>query len=135
MTLRELRLSAMFQSNNDEEDLGEFMPSLDDYINEGYDKLVEAYADKHLDPDEDEYNPLVNERDEPELPSWCHRAIADYATYMIYRNGNVTKQNRAMAYLQLFNEMLMKVREAGAKFRNGGNKVRLHGLYDRNNWD
>lgn len=126
MTLAEIRSMAMFQSNNDEEDLGEFQPNLDDYINEGYDKLAEAYNEGHLEDESGDYFALTERDDEPNLPVWCHRAIADYATYMIYRNGNVTKQNRAVPYMQAFMEMLGKVRSAGSK-RNG--KLHFYNLY------
>ena len=126
MTLKEIRALAMFQSNNDEEDLPEFQPALDQYINEGYDRLVEAYTDEHTDPDGDVYIPLTGATDEPEIPSWSHRAIADYATYMIYRNGNVTKQNRSVPYYQSFSDMLLKLREAGVKDRNKDNGGLVH---------
>lgn len=126
MTLAEIRSMAMFQSNNDEEDLYEFQPALDKYINEGYDKLAEAYSDGHIDDDSNLYPSLTEADDEPNLPAWCHRALADYGTYLIYRNGNVTKQNRSIPYLQLFNEMLIKVRQAGSK-RNG--KLHFFNLY------
>lgn len=128
MTLAELRNSVMFQTNNDAEDLGEFLPSLDDYLNEGYDRLMEAYMDVHLEDEDSEYSFMMNNDDEPELPLWAHRAIADYGTYMVYRNGNVTKQNRSVPYYQAFMEMLLKLREAGRKKRNK-NGLHFKNLY------
>ena len=107
MTLNDIRNHVLFQTQNDADDLGEFQPALEQYINEGYDKLVYIVTGGgHLD-DKDkagevEYATLVGGTEEPALPAWTHRAIADYATYMIYRNGNAIKQNRGMAYYQSF---------------------------------
>lgn len=115
MTFKEIREAVMFQTNNDAEDLGEFEPCLDTYINEGYDKLIEAYTKKHLDDDGSDYESLRKDNEEPVLPTWMHRGIVDYATYLVYRNGNVTKQNRAVPYYQLFEQLLVEVRTAGNK--------------------
>ena len=41
MTLAEIKNLIMFQTNNDKDDLGDYLPYLMDYINEGYDRLVQ----------------------------------------------------------------------------------------------
>lgn len=111
MTLEELREHVMFQTNNDVDDLDEFQPSVDRYLNEGYDRLVEAYADTHLDIGET-YVTLSDDDDIPAIPEWAHRAIGDYGAYMVYRNGNQYKQARGDRYLQMFNDVLIKLRWA-----------------------
>ena len=130
MTLKDLREHALFQSNNDAEDLSEFNPALDKYINEGYDKLTMAYAKLHLDQTKEDgttpYTTLANTTDAVQLPTWCHRAIGDFATYMIYRNGNALKQNRGIPYLQQFESAKRRLAEEGRKARGGSH---FHNLY------
>ena len=109
MNLLEIKNMVMFQTNNDADDLGDFLPYLEDYINEGYDRLVVVYAGEHVTVDSDLYLPLTHDKSSPELPEWAHRAIADYATWMIYRNGNVEKQRRGQQYLAAFEAMLSKL--------------------------
>lgn len=114
MTMDEIKQEIMFQSNNDVEDLEEFLPYLDGYINEGYDKLVYAWAKVHCGADA-EYPFLAEDDDVPNLPEWCHRALCDYGTWMVYRNGNPQKQQRGQVYLAAFEEMLTKIRSEGGK--------------------
>ena len=113
MTLSEIQEQVMFQSNNDADDLGDFLPHVDDYINEGYDRIVSVWDNQHV-PSE-EYPKLTAERDEPNLPEWIHRYIADWATWLIYRNGNPQKQNRGMAYRYSFEQLLSKLSDGGGK--------------------
>lgn len=115
MTLDAIKTQVMFQTNNDREDLPDFEPHLTDYINEGYDILVLNYTGEHVATDSEEYPPLLGLNDEPELPEYAHRALADYATYMVYRNGNAIKQNRGMAYYSAFLQVLSQL-----KFEKGG---------------
>lgn len=127
MTFDEICEQVMFQTNNDVDDLPDFEPHLADYINEGYDILVHNYTGKHVATDS-EYPPLrkMNEQmekpDVPLLPEYAHRALADYATYMVYRNGNTVKQNRGMAFYSAFLQVMSKLafeREgAGRQFKN-----------------
>lgn len=113
MTTAEIKNMVMFQTNNDADDLGDFMPHLLHYINEGYDLLVEAFAHKHPDP------LLSRDADVPDLPAWSHRALADYATWLIYRNGNPAKQQRGYAFHSAFEAVKAKLREApGSGIRN-----------------
>lgn len=119
MTLLELKRQVMFQTGNDAEDLGDFQPHLTDYLNEGYDRLVMAYAREHAG-EEGEYPLLDNDRSEPELPEWLHRGIADFATWMIYRNGSAEKQARGYAFRHSFEEAERRARveSAGRWIRN-----------------
>lgn len=109
MNLLEIKNMVMFQTNNDADDLGDFLPHLEDYINEGYDRLVMVYAGEHVTIDSDLYLPLTHDKSSPELPDWAHRALADYATWMIYRNGNVEKQRRGQQYLAAFESILSRM--------------------------
>lgn len=121
-----IRNQVLFQTQNDAEDLQDYLPAIDDYINEGYDKLVYALYGVHVDETEDDettipYPALYDVRDVPKLPSWTHRAIADYATYLMYRNGNALKQNRGVPYYNSFMEVLTKLpysKKGGLKFKN-----------------
>ena len=130
MTLKDLREHALFQSNNDAEDLSEFNPALDKYINEGYDKLTMAYAKLHLDQTKEDgttpYTTLANTTDAVQLPTWCHRAIGDFATYMIYRNGNALKQNRGIPYYEMFMRAKMMLEREGMKNRGGAHFYNLY---------
>ena len=40
MNLADIKSAIMHQTNNDADDLGDFLPYLVDYINEGYDRLA-----------------------------------------------------------------------------------------------
>lgn len=108
MTLTEIRNRVLFQTNNDADDLGDFQPHIEGYINEGYDLLTMAYDKQHVGTDE--YPTLALASDTPTLPDWLHPALADYASYMIYRNGNALKQNRGMAFWQMFQLALQRAR-------------------------
>lgn len=120
MTLNEIKQAVMFQTDNDRDDLGDFMPYLLGYINEGYDRLLYVWKKKHVQPGTD-YPPLTLDADQPVLPLWSHNAIVDWATYMIYRNGNGMKQQRGMAYRSSFQEIRARLvgdGQAGNKFIN-----------------
>jgi len=108
MTLEEIRAQIMFQTSNDADDLPDFDPHINDYINEGYDIALVVFEKKHLDYSDEPVDPapLTNGEDVPVLPEWFHRALADYATWLVYRNGNPQKQQRGMAYLDAFNKAL-----------------------------
>ena len=124
MTLAEIKEQVMFQTNNDAEDLGDYEPHINDYVNEGYDRLVSAWNKGHVTED----NRLEMDSDEPEIPLWTHRALVDYATWLIYRNGNPQKQQRGMAYLNAFNQILSKILDEGgaAGLNEDGTQVRYN---------
>lgn len=113
MTLGEIKEQVMFQTNNDAEDVGDFLPSLTDYVNEGYDMLVYAYDHQHVDEMSPEYPPLDMDADEPALPGWTHRALADWATWLVYRNGNPQKQQRGMQFRFSFESVLARIADGG----------------------
>lgn len=110
MNLSELKNTVMFQTNNDADDLGDFLPYLINYLNEGYDRLVYAYCGQHVSADSDTYTTLRNDKTSPELPEWAHSAIADWATWLVYRNGNVQKQNRGMQFKNSFETIESQLR-------------------------
>ena len=124
MTLAEIKEQVMFQTNNDAEDLGDYEPHINDYVNEGYDRLVSAWNKGHVTED----NRLEMDTDEPELPLWTHRALVDYATWLIYRNGNPQKQQRGMTYLNAFQQTLSKILDEGgaAGLNEDGTQVRYN---------
>ena len=103
----------MFQTNNDADDLGDYTPHINDYINEGYDRIVVVWDHQHV-PSTD-YPRLTADGDTPNLPDWLHRFIADWATWLIYRNGNPQKQNRGMAFRSSFESMLASIADGGGK--------------------
>ena len=117
MTVGEIKDEVMFQTNNDIDDLEEYLPYLMDYINEGYDKLVYAWAKTHCEDagDEVEYPWMTEDTEEPNLPEWTHRALADYATWLVYRNGNPQKQQRGLYFLRAFQEVLNRILAMGGK--------------------
>ena len=118
MNLLQLKQQVMFQTGNDAEDLGDFQPHLTDYLNEGYDLLMMASQGKHVDA-ESEAQPLSHDKGEPELPSWMHRALADYATWLVYRNGSAQKQGRGYVFRKAFDEVLSRARSAGGRQIHG----------------
>ena len=111
MTLGEIKDQVMFQTNNDPEDVGDYLPHLVDYINEGYDRMWNVWAKMHI-PTGD-HDRLEIDPDEPELPEWTHRALADWATWLIYRNGNPQKQQRGYAFREAFERILSRIADEG----------------------
>lgn len=111
MTLGDIKNQIMFQTNNDEEDIEDFLPHLIDYINDGYDRIVNAWTKNHV-PQTD-YPPLADDADIPNVPEWMHRYLADWATWLVYRNGNPQKQNRGMAFRESFLSMIAKISDEG----------------------
>ena len=120
MTLDEIRDQVMFQTNNDADDVEDFLPSLNDYINEAYDRLVSVWAKAHVpstawpalrDPLESETSGVGI--DTPKTPEWTHRYLADWATWLVYRNGNPQKQQRGYAYREAFLGMLSTISDQG----------------------
>lgn len=113
MTLGEIKYHVMFQTNNDADDIGDFEPHIIDYINEAYDRLVNVWAQQHTEFARVGFPRLGNDEDEPKTPEWTHRYLADWATWLVYRNGNPQKQNRGMAYRYSFEQMLAQVADEG----------------------
>jgi hypothetical protein len=55
----------------------------------------------------------VEDTDVPNLPEWTHRALCDWATWLVYRNGNPQKQQRGLAFKTAFEEVLAKLADEG----------------------
>lgn len=127
MTLKELREAVLFETNNDADDLGDFEPHLTDYLNEGYDRLVSAFYGEHVGPESDRFAPLRHEKSTPETPEWTHRAIADWAAWLVYRNGSAQKQTRGLMFKTAFEDALSRVRAmtAAEKAGTAGTKDRF----------
>ena len=118
MTLSDIKESVMFQTDNDQADLGDFMPFLLSYINEGYDRLLYVWNHEHLKTDTD-FPPLLQDNDVPVIPQWAHQAICDWATWRIYENGNGSRQNRGAAFRNSFFETRGRLLDAtGSNFIN-----------------
>ena len=113
MTLGEIKYQVMFQTNNDDDDIGDFEPHLIDYINDGYDRLVKVWDRAHVKFDATMYARLDEDEDVPETPEWTHRYLADWATWLVYRNGNPQKQNRGYPFRESFERMLSQVASEG----------------------
>lgn len=127
MTFAEIKEHVMFQTNNDADDLPDFLPHLDRYVNEGYTQLCKAW-----DPDSysaEVYPPLKEDDSVPLLPEWTHRALGDWATWLVYRNGNPQKQNRGMYFRQAFWDVLTTIRGEGGK--NGMNEDGTRKRYNK----
>ena len=111
MTFAELKEHVMFQTNNDADDLPDYMPHVDSYLNEGYTRLCKAWAKGQYSPGD--YPDLKYDEDIPALPYWAHRALADWATWLIYRNGNPQKQNRGLYFKDAFEQTLRRIMDEG----------------------
>lgn len=115
MTLMEIKERVMFQTNNDTEDVGDFEPFLEGYINDGYDRLLYAYEKVHPETGSAEYPLLSDGADVPKLPEWTHTALADWATWLVYRNGNPQKQQRGYQFRAAFDEVAQRITSSGGK--------------------
>ena len=111
MTLAEIKNQIMFQTNNDEEDIVDYLPHVVDYINDGYDRLMNVWQKEHVPGGT--YERLAYDSDEPDLPEWLHRYICDWATWLVYRNGNPQKQQRGRAYYESFMMILSQLSDEG----------------------
>lgn len=103
MTLSELKARVIYQFNADEDDLPEYEPHITGYVNQGYDRLLHALVGKRLPGAP--FPELEASTDTPKTPEWTHSAMADYATWLVYRNGNPQKQSRGQAFLSRFLEV------------------------------
>lgn len=119
MTLGEIKTQVMFQTNNDADDVGDFEPHIVEYVNDGYDRIVNIWARQHVTSSNTEYPALDEDTDVPNLPEWMHRYLADWATWLVYRNGNPQKQQRGVAFRDTFMQMMTTIsREGGVNGMN-----------------
>jgi phosphatidylethanolamine-binding protein (PEBP) family uncharacterized protein len=114
MTVSEIKNRIMYQTGNDGEDITDHLPWVLEYVNQGYDRMLAAYVKRHVG--DEEYPLLAEDEDIPKLPDWVHYALADFATWCIYRNGNTQRQQRGMRYLASYEDALVDLRSdpAGA---------------------
>ena len=112
MTLGSIKDQVMFQTNNDAEDIEDYLPHILDYVNDGYDRLVKVWDASHVGSTL-KHVPLSDDTDVPATPEWTHKALADWATWLVYRNGNPQKQQRGMAFRSAFEEVLSKIADEG----------------------
>lgn len=118
MRLDELKRRAVYQAVGDEEELEDLAPYVDQYINEGYERLVAIAGIEAL--------PLLLEGDEPALPVWMQPAIADYATWLLLRNGNPQRQSRGIQFRAAYEETVARfLREGGLT----GRQANFTGFY------
>ena len=115
MTVGEIKALVMFQTNNDAEDVDDYLPYLGSYVSEGYDRLVYAWAGVHPTENDESYPTLTHDNQEPNLPEWLHKSIADWATWLVYRNGNPDKQNRGYTFRTSFEETLRQIAAQGGE--------------------
>ena len=120
MDLSAIKQQVMFQIGGDAEDVQDFLPYLTRYINDGYDRLTMAAYGQHVGEAQDDTPPLTHDRMSPSLPEWTHPAIADYATWLICRNGNAQRQNRGYAFRRAFEnvESRLRVSQSGRYIRH-----------------
>ena len=77
---------------------------------------IRSWAEEHTTDDVDaEWPRLHEDYEKPKTPEWTHRAIVDWATWLVYRNGNTNKQNRGLAFRSSFDEIIAKVIAQGGK--------------------
>lgn len=113
MRLDALKRRAVYQAVGDEDELEELTPFIDQYINEGYGRLI-ALAGI-------EAAPLVLDGDEPILPEWMHPAIADFATWALLRNGNPQRQSMGIQFRAAFEETVARfLRDGGLEGKQSG---------------
>ena len=110
MNLSAIKQQVMFQIGGDAEDVQDFLPYLTHYINDGYDRLALAAHGSHVGDGKDDYPALSHDRSTPVLPEWTHTAIADWATWLICRNGNAQRQNRGYAFRKAFEDVESRLR-------------------------
>ena len=105
MRFEELKRLSAFQAMGDEEEAEQLSPHLERYINEGYERLASLTG---LQPEA-----LRLAEDEPILPEWMHAAIADFATWLLLRNGNPQRQARGMQYRAAYEETIARLMREG----------------------
>ena len=108
MMFGQMKNLVMHQTNNDIGDMGDFMPYMAGYLNEGYDRLAQAWSGGRVG--DEKYPPLTRDSDEPATPAWTHPVIVNWATWLMYRNGNPGRQNRGYAFRDAAERELLHIR-------------------------
>lgn len=127
MNLGELKNLVMIQTGNDVEDYPDFAEQSLVYINDGYRRAYQHWMGVYPE------TLLALDEDIPAVPDEIHTAIADWATWLLYRNGNISKQNRGMAFRQAAEQTLGRVSRLGGMTNPDARYLagRFSGLYDR----
>ncbi len=107
MTLEKLKNLIMIQTGNDVEDYPDFAEQSLVYLNAGYRRVYRHWHGKMPETG------LALDTDEPQVPEALHEAIADWATWLLYRNGNISKQNRGLAFREAAERALSQVPQNG----------------------
>ena len=114
MTVKECKDFIMHQFMSMEpEDVQAYLPHLMIYLNEGYDKLVYAWANEHAG--HTDFPMLKEDSQTPNIPERYHKALCDWATWCMYRNGNAQKQQRGYEYRRAFEEALAEMENSGGE--------------------
>lgn len=107
MTLKDLKDLVMLQTGNDVEDYVDFAQQSLIYLNEGYRRVYQHWMGVYPEA------LLALDTDIPAVPSEVHAAIADWATWLLYRNGNSSKQNRGLAFKDAAEKALGRIKRGG----------------------
>lgn len=125
MTLLEMKNLLMIQTGNDVEDYADFSEQSLHYLNQGY-----ARAHRHWMGVEPK-TLLAVDTDTPEVPAQLHPAIVDWATWLLYRNGNISKQSRGLVFKDAAERALALVaRNGGMTPSDRAAAARFTGLYN-----
>ena len=119
MTLDDLKNLLMIQTGNDVDDYPDFAEQSLVYLNEGYRRVYKHWHGSFPE------TLLTSETDIQNVPESLHQAIVDWATWLLYRNGNVSKQNRGVAFMRSAEQALSRVP------RNGGMEEELRAAAGR----
>lgn len=112
MTVGEIKEAALYQSQNDIEDIEDFRPVLSEYLDEAYDRLVYAYAEAHP-ADGTDWPKLRADGEVPRTPDWTHMFLVDWVTWRILSIGSPAKQQQGMVFRQAFERGLLSAKEEG----------------------
>jgi hypothetical protein len=115
-----MKMRCMAQFGADAEDLREFLPEVEGYLNAAYNIASHLKNKKFVGGGADEVPRLAADTDIPDLPEWVHEYLCDYATYLIYRNGNQARQQRGIPFLTRWQECLALIAKSDVpdRFRN-----------------
>lgn len=71
--------------------------------------------------------PMEADTDEPLLPESAHMALADYATWRFYGNGNLSRQQRGEFYYRRF---MMELERLAPEGQEMGGPRNFHSLFE-----
>ncbi len=114
MNLAAIREQALFQAGYTEDDLPEQLSHLNRYINEAYDLMALALYGCHVE-EAGQYPPLSHDKSQPAVPEWAVRSLADYASWMLCRNGSAQRQSSGYLFRRAFDEALSRARQKDGK--------------------